>query len=249
MTPKLFVANWKMNKSFDQEVEFCIQNLDSLQQLSTEQNVELVICPSLPSLFSVATQLTDTMVGIGAQQCSAYQHGAYTGQVSAQSLKEVGCGYCIVGHSEQRARGVSNQEVAQQTQRLFEQNIHPIICIGENKNEYDQNMVFDILQAQLDPITSVIASFKNPYTIAYEPIWSIGTGLVPDNDYLQKVYAWLGKQLQADPPTQSGRLIYGGSVDDNSIQNIIKVAEIGGFLVGGASLDFQKFQKIVLLGK
>ncbi len=248
MLPKLFVANWKMNKSFAQEVEFCIRHLKELQQVSTESNVELVICPSFPSIFSVAEQLQNSMVGIGAQQCSAHQKGACTGQVSAQSLKEAGCTYCIVGHSEQRAHGTTSQEVAQQAQRLFEQNICPIICIGENRNQYEQDLVFDVLQKQLDPVTKIMTSNAN-FAVAYEPIWSIGTGLIPGYDYLNKVYSWLHAQITTIAPEASWRLLYGGSVDEKNVQNITKVTQIGGFLVGGASLDFQKFQKIVLLGK
>ena len=109
-------------------------------------------------------------------------------------------------------------------------------------------MIFETVQEQLDPIIKVIHSSNKAYTIAYEPIWSIGTGLIPDYDYLQKVYSRIGQLIQATPSAQAARLIYGGSVDEKSIQNITKVTEIGGFLIGGASLDFQKFQKIVLLG-
>ncbi len=248
MIQKLFVANWKMNKSFSQEVEFCKQHHKELQQLSSKSNVELVICPSFPSLFLVAEQLKETMVSIGAQQCSTHQAGAYTGQVSAQSLEETGCRYCIVGHSEVRATGTTNEHVAQQTTRLFEQNITPIICIGEQRAEYEQGIAFDILHSQLDPILKSVKSHNKEFVVAYEPVWSIGTGLIPDSKYLHKVYRWLNATIQEKNLQTTWRLLYGGSVDEKNIQTIIKVGEINGFLIGGASLDFQKFQKIVLLG-
>ncbi len=246
MLQKLFVANWKMNKSFAQELEFCTTHLEKLRQLSSEPHTELVICPSFPSLFSVAELLQDTMVGIGAQQCSPHQKGAYTGQVSAQSLQEAGCRYCIVGHSEQRAHGTTNQEVADQAARLFEQKILPIICIGETEDEYKRKEVFTILEKQLKPLLPVLQ--KQPYAIAYEPVWAIGTGLVPDQEYLTSVYSWLNAHIKKGHPEGSYRLLYGGSVDEKTIRDISSISGIKGFLIGGASLDFKKVEKIVSLG-
>ena len=246
MLQKLFVANWKMNKSFAQELEFCTTHLEGLRQLSSEQHTELVICPSFPALFSVAELLQDTMVGIGAQQCSPHQKGAYTGQVSAQSLKETGCRYCIVGHSEQRARGISNEEVADQAARLFEQDMLPIICIGETIDEYEKKLVFDVLQKQLKPIMPILQ--QQPYAIAYEPVWAIGTGLVPDQEYLKLIYIWLDTHIKKSNSESSYRLLYGGSVDGKTIRDVSSISGIKGFLIGGASLDFKKLEKIVSLG-
>ena len=246
MHQKLFVANWKMNKSFAQELEFCTTHLDGLRQLSSEPGTELVICPSFPSLFSLAELLQDTMVGVGAQQCSPHQKGAYTGQVSAQSLQEAGCLYCIVGHSEQRARGTTDQEVADQATRLFEQKILPIICIGETEDEYKNKKVFAVLEKQLEPVLSILQ--EQSFAIAYEPVWAIGTRLVPDREYLKSVYSWLDLHMKKSRPDGSYRLLYGGSVDEKTIEDINAISEIGGFLIGGASLDFKKLEKIVSLG-
>ncbi len=246
MHQKLFVANWKMNKSFAQELEFCTTHLEGLRQLSSEPHTELVICPSFPSLFSVAELLQDTMVGIGAQQCSPHPKGAYTGQVSAQSLKETGCRYCIVGHSEQRARGITNEEVADQAARLFEQDMLPIICIGETIDEYEKKLMFDVLQKQLKPILPILQ--QQPYAIAYEPVWAIGTGLVPDQEYLKSIYGWLDTHIKKFNSEGSYRLLYGGSVDEKTIRDVSSISGIKGFLIGGASLDFKKLEKIVSLG-
>jgi len=245
MLQKLFVANWKMNKSFAQESSFCTTHLEGLRKLSSEPHIELVICPSFPSLFSLSEILQDTMVGIGAQQCSPHEHGAYTGQVSAQSLQESGCTYCIVGHSEQRARGIPNQEIADQATRLFEHSIAPIICIGETEDEYKRNEVFAVLEKQLEPILPLLKQL--PYAIAYEPVWAIGTGLVPSHDYLKSVYSWLDTHIKKTDSDASYHLLYGGSVDEKTIKDISSIGQIGGYLIGGASLDFKKLEKIVSL--
>lgn len=247
MHQKLFVANWKMSKSFAQELDFCTTHFEKLRQLGSRPGIELVICPSFPAIFSLAELLQNSMVGIGAQQCSPHKQGAYTGQVSAQSLQEAGCQYCIVGHSEQRALGTTPEEVAEQTARLFEQKILPIICVGETKDAYESRALFDVLTTQLKPVLRILKQHHLPYAVAYEPIWSIGTGLIPTQEYLQSTYEWLDtniKNISSDIPY---RLLYGGSITENTIQSICAIREIGGFLIGGASLDFKKLENIVSL--
>lgn len=236
-----------MSKNFTQTTDFCTKYKATLKTLSTEPNTEIVLCPSFPALFSVAEILSDTMVSVGAQTCSAYEDGAYTGQVSAKSLKEVGCDYCIIGHSEQRKYAcISNDVVARQATQLFKNNIQPIICIGENQKEFDQKQGYAVLEQQLSPILDILASHKQPFTIAYEPIWSIGTGIIPSLDYLNEIFDWLEKTIQNIP---GGRLLYGGSVHPDNAASLTTIQSLGGFLIGGASLDFQKFQKIVSLGR
>lgn len=241
MQQKLFVANWKMNKPFSEALSFSQEYKSGLNELSTDRK-EVVVCPSFPALFPLAQLFADTMVSIGAQNCSAHEKGSYTGQVSAHSLKEVGCEYCIIGHSEQRNYcGQTNEEIAQKTAQLVRHEIQPIICIGESEQEYKDKKAFDILTTQLKPI---IPQLKDkPCVIAYEPVWSIGTGIVPEASYLAEVVAWVKTQVP-----DSCRLLYGGSVDDENAAQLLQIEGIDGFLIGGASLDFQKFQKIVSLG-
>lgn len=243
MKKNLFVANWKMNKSYSASLNFCTTHKQALNELS--KHADIVLCPSFVAIASMVSLLQNTTIHIGAQTCSTHQKGAYTGQVDTQSLKEAGCSYCIVGHSEQRrVNHLTNEDVAHQLQRLFDATIIPIICIGETKEEFQQHQAHGILDHQLNPILQVIKEYKQPFIIAYEPIWSIGTGIIPDQAYLQDIFRWITQKLSRDLVSQ-WRLIYGGSVNPDSIEMLKGITTIDGFLIGDASLDFQKFEKIV----
>ncbi len=164
----------------------------------------------------------------------------------AQSLKEVGCTYCIVGHSEiRRDLQETGADIAQKVERILEQDMQPIICIGESKQEYEAQETFTVLGKQLKLILPILKQSSAPICIAYEPIWSIGTGIIPEAPYLQKVFDWLSTTTKNNPYI---RLLYGGSVNDTNAAQLLTLAHVDGFLIGGASLDFQKFQKIVSLG-
>lgn len=235
----LFVANWKMNKPFSDEVAFVQKYRNELSQLGSPEK-KIVLCPSYLALFPIAQALRETSVAVGAQDCSPYSKGSYTGQVSALSLKQVGCSYCIVGHSEQRALGKQDQEIAQAVTLLIDQGIIPIICIGEHLKENSHTKTFELLSRQLAPLRPYLG--KAPIVIAYEPAWAIGTGNAAPNDYLTTVFSWL-----LEKKISQCHMIYGGSVDETNIVQLASLKQIEGFLIGGASLDFQKFQKLVSL--
>lgn len=245
----LFIANWKMEKSFAQSIDDCATHTKELKQLSAQQDTEIVLCPSFPALYTINEMLADTMVHLGAQTCSPHASGAYTGQVSAQSLQEIGCSYCIVGHSEQRQyQGVTDQEVADAAYQLCEQRIEPIICIGETKDQFQKKEGMKVVEQQLDPVLSKLKNTQQPITIAYEPVWAIGTGQIPESDYLTTIFQHLSTIL-SDTHSEPWRLIYGGSVSEKTIGSFKNIPTLSGFLIGGASLDFQKFEKIVSLAK
>lgn len=239
MRSKLFAANWKMAKDFSQSIEYCTKNKKQLDTLSHTSNAQLVICPSFPALFPIINLLQKTSIAIGAQTCSPYESGPFTGQVSAQSLKEVGCTFCIVGHSEQRAIGASDQIVAQQIKQLLSHQIEPIICIGEDHMVYEDGNTIPFLEAQLKAIEPALKS-NIPLTIAYEPLWAIGTGNTPSVTALTTIFAWLSQKT-------NHRLIYGGSVSPENAATLSAIVHLDGFLIGSASLDFQNFEKIVSL--
>ena len=242
----IFVANWKMNMRLADAVKFAHDNKEGLEKLSANPNAEIVICPSLHTLDRLIQFFKKTEVHIGAQNCSEHEKGAYTGEVSAMSLSDVGIDYCIVGHSERRTYfGETNEMVAQKAAQLFKYGIQPIICIGETKEEYENKKTFEVLEEQLGLVLQVIND--QGFCIAYEPVWSIGTGIVPEKKYIEDVFAWIYQRISQELPEAQFRLIYGGSVDENNAPEIKQVPHVDGFLIGGASLDFQKLKKIVLL--
>ncbi len=243
MDRKLFVANWKMNKTVTHAISFCTTYKESLKKLTA--HADIVLCPSFPALAPIGQLLQHTNIGLGAQTCSSHEKGAYTGEVSAAMLKEVGCSYCIIGHSEQRrAAHLSAEDIAKQAVRLIAVGIEPIICIGETKKEFTEHLSKSVLEHQLNPIFHALASFKQPITIAYEPIGAIGSGILPELSYLEDIFFWLTKKLTASTVSK-WRLLYGGSVNPDTIAPLKTVSHVDGFLIGDASLDFQKFEKIV----
>ncbi len=250
----LFVANWKMNIHFSKAINFVKDNTAKLRTLGESNENKLILCPSFIALSSMITPLSKTNVGIGAQNCSQHKQGAFTGEVSAQSLAELGCQYCIVGHSERRIYfGETNEMVAEKVARLCEHNIQPIICIGETKKEFENKQVYEVLTSQLAPILKVLKTTRHDQVkkyeqliIAYEPIWSIGTGIIPESTYLEQVFIWLGEHIKKHLPDTKLQLLYGGSVNEDNIADLKQILYINGFLIGGASTDFQKLKKIVL---
>lgn len=247
--PFLYVANWKMNSSFEQSLNFCTRNKDTLLQLSTLPNTTLVLCPSFPALHATAQLFANSPLAIGAQNCSEYPHGAYTGQVDALSLVQVGCTYCIIGHRESRTHcGETNEQVGEKVTCLLEQNISPIICIGETKTDRQQGKTYALLEDQLRPICKALTreSLNTKCFIAYEPVWAIGTGIPPSAEYLTKIFSWLHEYCAKNIPNTSIQLLYGGSVDENDAAQLKTIPGIDGFLIGSASLDVEKLQKIIV---
>lgn len=254
----LYVANWKMNMHATKAINFVKDNSDELRALAKNQETELVLCPSFAALSPVIALARETNISIGAQNCSQHEQGAFTGEVSAQSLAEIGCRYCIVGHSERRQYfGEANEVVAQKVKRLYKHDIQPIICIGETKQEFEQKQVYEVLTVQLAPILEVLISVQTlrqaqgerRVVIAYEPVWSIGTGIIPEYTYLEDVFIWLDDHIKKQLPEVQITLLYGGSVNENNIAELKQILHINGFLIGGASTDFQTLKKIVLLDR
>ena len=248
----IFVANWKMQLPFAQALQFCTDNKEEFKTLSAAQ-ATLILCPSYEALCPAGIVLCEqTAIKLGGQNCSQHLPGAYTGQVSAQSLAELGCTYCIIGHSECRTfLKETDMDIARKAEQLLINGVIPIVCVGETLKEYEQGTTFELLAQQLEP---VLGAISNPalcpptLLIAYEPVWSIGTGVVPSIDYLTKIFDWLAHVCAQALPNTQCMLLYGGSVTEISIIQIREIKQVNGYLIGGASLDFQKFKKIVSLG-
>lgn len=244
----IVVANWKMYMPYNTLIEYCQSNRSQFDNLGNRATI--ICCPSATALHATATIFKGTSVYVGAQNCSEYSEGAHTGQESASTLAQINCSYCIIGHSECRTElHETNNAIAKKLARLLDVGVCPIICIGETQQEYASGATLEVLRAQLEPIFATMAQYKPlvPVCIAYEPVWAIGSGLVPTHEQLSTIFAWITQQCAALVPSVTCHLLYGGSVNTHNVQELQTVNGIDGFLIGGASLDFQNFKKIVSL--
>lgn len=227
----IYIANWKTYLSHNQAIAWCRNNAQGLENLTTK--ADLIICPNFTALAQIQPFLDTT--ALGAQNCSAFEPGAHTGDVNAGSLKEVGVSYCIVGHSECRKQNNETPEmVAQKVIRLLEVGITPILCVS------------DEFKAELQPVLEMLKE-NTHLIIAYEPISAIGTGNTADNATIEAVIGSIKREFQTKAPTVSLSLVYGGSVSPESIQKLKTISCLDGFLIGKASTDFQKLKNIVEL--
>ena len=245
----LYVANWKMNQSLEESINFFKNNLKELQELSQNQTIPLVFCPSFPAIPFILHEIDSNDIYIGAQNCSPHPKGAYTGEVAAHMLGDLGCTFCIVGHSERRKNfGESNFDIALKAEQLIINKLIPILCIGETLEDHEQALTKNVLHDQLVPVLDLLKDkdlLNSPLCIAYEPVWSIGTGLTPTPEGLAQSCEWIHELLN-NYKIADYAILYGGSITSENSYKLKTVAAIDGFLIGGASLDFQEFKKIVL---
>lgn len=247
-----YIANWKMNMHFHNAITFCSSEYESLLELVKNQDIQITLCPSFVTLFSITQMFKQSRVFVGAQDCSAHQEGAYTGEVSAQSLHEAGVRFCIIGHSERRKHQYeTNELVAQKMSQLLLNKIIPIICVGEPYDVYSNQKSLEYIQEQLIAVYNAlkltsVELFPYKINIAYEPIWAIGTGIIPNNDHIQSVATFIKKYFEPLSKIVTITVLYGGSVHSDNANLLKTISGLQGFLIGGASTDFQMFKKIVL---
>ena len=244
----IFVANWKMSQSPQKALSFLRSNHEEWKKI-TEKNIPIVICPSFPSIPLIVQDAIELDLYVGAQTCSSFAQGAYTGDVSATDLAEIGCSFCIVGHSERRSYfSEKDKDIVLKVEQLLENKIIPIVCIGETQEENKENKTEEKLLKQLKQIIKLLSSKQHkekPVCIAYEPIWAIGTGEAPTKKYLEKKISWIQNILRKKE-IKNVAILYGGSINENNITTLKTIPGIDGFLIGGASQDFKELKKIVL---
>lgn len=229
----MIIANWKMYLTHDEQIAFCRNNYATLATIPPET---LVLCPSFTALAPIATLLKDTAVSVGAQHCSAMAQGAFTGQVDAQSLAQIGCRYSLVGHSECRSYlGVNDTVVAQTIGQLLAVGITPIVCIGETADERDAGKTYNAIDRQMNMLDRQTWA---SCLVAYEPRWAIGSGATPTLEEIALISSYIHKKTGT-------RVLYGGSVTSANAHDLRAVGTIAGLLVGTASTDFQELKKIV----
>ncbi|MCX7338118.1 MAG: triose-phosphate isomerase [Alphaproteobacteria bacterium] len=235
MTPNkpLIVGNWKMNGSLSFIKE-------TVSFWNNQQIVNpTVVCPPFVYLEACKNLISSPLLGLGAQDCHPQASGAFTGNISAQQLADIGCQYAIVGHSERRQyHAESNALVREKAQRAIDCNLTPIICIGENLADRESGLTLEFLAQQ---VTESLPEKSTRIIIAYEPIWSIGTGKTAAPENIAEVHQFLRQNLGLDC-----RLLYGGSVTAANYKEILGIPNVDGVLVGGASLKKEDFAKMMM---
>ena len=241
MRRKLVVGNWKMNGSRASNAEL----LAALKQ-SGPWAAEVALCAPSPYLGEVALALQGEAIGWGAQDCSAYESGAYTGEVSAAMLAEFGCRFVLVGHSERRAQHAeSDQLVADKAQAALAHGITPIVCVGETLAEREAGTTDAVVKRQLSAVIHTLAHCISQAVVAYEPVWAIGTGKTASPEQAQTVHAVLRAQLKAATEhADAMKILYGGSVKPDIAAVLFSQPDIDGGLIGGASLKASDFAAI-----
>lgn len=233
------VGNWKMNGSVTLAKEFCRELGRAKPDLHNQIEIALCVADTLIASFDAPEAIR-----VGAQNLSEYDSGAYTGETSAEMLKEQACDLVIVGHSERRQLFVeTSEQVAKKAAQAVRQGLTPIVCVGETEEQREENRTFDVIGEQLLAVQQELGdeALLNIW-LAYEPVWAIGTGKTASPEQAQEVHAWLRNQLGevgAKIP-----LLYGGSVKASNAEQLFQQKDIDGGLIGGASLDINEFQGI-----
>ena len=245
MRNTLIAGNWKMNGSTSANAEL-VSGINA--GAPATDSVELLVCPPFPYLTAVLTDTAGSKVAVGAQNVSAHESGAFTGEVAPSMLADLGCEYVIVGHSERRTLyGETSADVAAKFKAALGAGLRPILCIGETLEEREAGQTEAVVDEQLDAvIESVgIANFATA-VIAYEPVWAIGTGMTATPEQAQDVHAHIRSRLAGHDAAiaESTQILYGGSMKGENAAGLLAKADIDGGLIGGASLKAADFLAI-----
>lgn len=234
---KMIAGNWKMNGTSAD-----LPELHDLAAAHNRPSVDMVICAPATLL----SRMADIGIAFGGEDCHPAKSGAHTGDISAEMISDTGASYVITGHSERRTdHGETDALVNAKTRAAWDAGLHVILCIGETEAQYRVGDTLDVLRAQMDGSIPDGATPENT-TIAYEPVWAIGTGLTPTPQEIAEVHAALGQYLTNRFGTQGDiRLLYGGSVKASNAADIFALPNVDGALVGGASLKAADFLPIV----
>ena len=243
MRPLTIIGNWKMNGSLSANQQL-IQAMLGLGLSDAAANARLALCVPYPYLIQVADLLANSGVAVGAQDVSDHPNGAYTGDVSANMLQELGCQYVIVGHSERRQyHHEGDGLVARKAKSALQANMTPIICVGETEEEHDDGKTLVVVRRQLQAVLDLLQGQVASCVLAYEPVWAIGTGKVPTPAQAQDVHRELRLQLAKFDAEAASKvaILYGGSLKPDNAKDLLAMPDIDGGLVGGASLSAEDF--------
>jgi triosephosphate isomerase len=244
-----FCGNWKLNGTIAESLALATEVRNGV---ATLRGADVVVAPSFTALHAVAKRLEDGPVAVAAQNCHFEDKGAFTGEVSAPQLADVGCKYVILGHSERRQLfGELDAAVNLKARAALRAGLSPIICVGETLAERDAGETLGRVQAQVD---AAFAGISNPELlkclVAYEPVWAIGTGRTATPAQAQEVHAFIRARIAATDAAAGAslRILYGGSMKPDNVRALMAEADVDGGLVGGASLQAESFVRMVKEG-
>lgn len=247
MRRPLIAGNWKMYKTCTEALDFVRQFAPLVGEI---EDRDIMIAPAFTALETTADALKATSIAVGAQDLFWETEGAYTGQVSARMLVACGCRYVIIGHSERRQYfGETDETVRRKLKAAVQAGLTPVMCVGETEKERESGQTFSILDKQVkDGLKNLIADELASLIIAYEPVWAIGTGKTASAAQAQEAHRFIRSMvamLLGSPFAERLRLLYGGSVKPENISELMRLPDIDGALVGGASLKPDPFSQIV----
>lgn len=247
MNRKILIAgNWKMNGLIADGASLAKEVAAEVKKLG-KTDCEFLVCPPFTLLTTVKKALRGSKVALGAQDCHTAEKGAHTGDISPLMLKDAGCSYVIVGHSERRAdHHESNELICRKAQAAYQAGLKAVICIGETEAERDAGKTIEVCAAQIAGSVPDNATAANT-VVAYEPVWAIGTGKTPTAADVQEVHAAIRKAIAkklGKATANKMRLLYGGSVKPSNAAELLALPDVDGGLIGGASLKASDFMGI-----
>lgn len=251
MRKPMMAGNWKMNNKLPEAVVLT-QELSNRLKRNLLDKVDVVICPPFIDLKPALTVLDfdKVHIAVGAQNCYWEEKGAFTGEVSVPMLSDLGCEYCIVGHSERRNLfGETDEDVNKKVKALLAGNMKPIVCVGESLGIRDSGQTLEFVTAEVSAALAGLDDIDmQKVTIAYEPIWAIGTGRTATPGQAQEVCAAIRQQLRimfGDECADTTRVLYGGSMKPANVEGLMAQPDIDGGLIGGSSLVANEFKQLV----
>ncbi|MEW6102196.1 MAG: triose-phosphate isomerase [bacterium] len=251
MRPPIIVGNWKMNKGLAEAIALASGIVKELRGINDR---DIVLCPPLTALYKVSEILDGSKIKLGAQNLFYEENGAYTGEISANQLTDIGCKYVIIGHSERRQILKEDDTIInKKIKQALKYNLCPIFCVGETKEQRENGKETEVVENQIrlglkDIFHFPLPTSHFPLIIAYEPVWAIGTGNTCKEEDAEKMHIFIRSlisNLYTKDLAEGIRILYGGSVKPDNIDAIMKMKNIDGVLVGGASLNIESFCRIV----
>lgn len=247
MRKNIVAGNWKMNTLLEEGIELASQINDNLRE--NNHKCDVVICVPATHLTSISGIIDHDIIGLGAENCSEHEKGAYTGEISAGMIASTGATYCILGHSERRQYfGENNEQLAKKVRQALDNGLIPIFCVGEVLEERENGTFIDVVKSQLEAVFTLDKADFSKLIIAYEPVWAIGTGKTATADQAQEMHAAIRSQIEekyGKETADNTSILYGGSCKPGNAKELFSKPDVDGGLIGGAALAADSFMGII----